>query len=80
MVRKAATTAPGIEKATMIQTGATQVRTAFSADQVVGVLVAWVAGLRVVWAIAAGMAGLAFLSTAMSSWKRVHGATQAVAV
>ncbi len=78
IVQTAATNVPDMPALTLISTGATELRTVFSAAQLPGVLIAWVAGLRLVWAIAAGMAGLSFLVTGLSSWKRVHGATPGV--
>lgn len=73
MVLTAATTVPTVNGATLLGTGATDIRTAFSADQVPGILLAYLAGLRVVWAITISLAGVSFLVTAGASWKRLHG-------
>ncbi|RYP52330.1 hypothetical protein DL769_010696 [Monosporascus sp. CRB-8-3] len=73
MVHTAATTAPSVNPATLIATGATDIRIAFSADQILGVLLAYLAGLRVVWAITCSLAGVSFVTTGFASWKRIHG-------
>ncbi|CAO2648117.1 Nn.00g090390.m01.CDS01 [Neocucurbitaria sp. VM-36] len=80
LVHTAATTAPTVNAGTLLGTGATDIHTAFSADQVPGVLLAYLAGLRVVWAITISLAGVSLLATAGASWKRLHGVTAGGAV
>ncbi|KAJ9150196.1 Efflux pump antibiotic resistance protein [Pleurostoma richardsiae] len=76
-LHKAATTAPDVSPATLIATGASDIHTAFSADQVPGVLRAYLAGLRVVWAITCSLTGVSFVTLAFASWKRIHGGSAA---
>lgn len=56
----------------VVLTGVTQIRTAFPADQVPGILMAYMAGLKVTFAIATGAIGLAFVVSIFSSWKRLN--------
>jgi MFS transporter, DHA2 family, glioxin efflux transporter len=80
MANTAATTAPSVDSVTLIGTGATEIRIAFSADQLHGVLLAYLAGLRVVWAIAISFSGISFAVTGLARWKRLHGATATGAI
>lgn len=53
-------------------TGATQLRAAFPADQLDGVLRAYMAGLKVAFAIATGAVGVSVPVSLLSKWKRIH--------
>lgn len=64
------TTAPGVDPAAVVATGATQIRAVFTADQVPGIVKAYMAGIKVALAIAIGATGVAFLVSLFSSWKR----------
>jgi hypothetical protein len=55
----------------VIATGATQIRTVFSPDQVPNVLAAYMAGLRVAFAITIAFVAVAFLSTLVAKWKKL---------
>ncbi|EON98258.1 putative efflux pump antibiotic resistance protein [Phaeoacremonium minimum UCRPA7] len=80
LIRTAATTAPTVSAAALLGTGATDIHTAFSANQIPGIVLAYLAGLRVVWAITISLAGVSLLVTAAVSWKRLHGVTAGGAV
>lgn len=56
----------------MVATGATQIRAVFTADQVPGILVAYMAGIKVALAISIGATGVAFLVSLFSSWKTLN--------
>ncbi|CAH0051604.1 unnamed protein product [Clonostachys solani] len=60
-----------VDVGTVIATGATEIRHAFPADQVPGIVIAYMEGLRVTFAIAATAVGLAFVVSFFSSWKRL---------
>ena len=64
--------APNVDPHIIIATGATQIRTAFPADQVPGILMAYMAGIKVTFAIATAAVGLAFVISIFSSWKRLN--------
>lgn len=65
-------TSPEIDPATVLATGATQIRTAFTATQVPEVVAAYMAGLRVVFAITAATFALAALVALCASWSPLH--------
>jgi ABC-type proline/glycine betaine transport system permease subunit len=69
-----ASTAPDINPATALLTGATQIRSAFTSAQVPVVVAAYMAGLKVVFAITIGTFGLACLISLCGTWKRLHTA------
>jgi hypothetical protein len=64
--------APDVDPAVVIVTGATEIRDAFSDDQVPGILVAYMAGIKLAFAIAIGGAGFSFLLSLLSKWKRLN--------
>ncbi|KAA8642751.1 hypothetical protein EYZ11_007944 [Aspergillus tanneri] len=71
MIAKLPNTAPGVDAATVVATGATELRTIFAASQVPGILVAYMAGIKVAFAIAIGGAGIAFVASLFSNWRRL---------
>ena len=72
IIGTAASTAPGIDPALLLATGATQIRTAFTSAQVPGVIAAYMAGIKVVFAITIGASGFASLFSLCGSWKKLH--------
>lgn len=56
----------------VLATGATQIRTAFQADQIPGILVAYMAGIKVSLAIAIAFVGVASVVILFSPWKRLN--------
>ncbi|EAS35631.3 MFS gliotoxin efflux transporter GliA [Coccidioides immitis RS] len=65
-------TAPGINPATVVATGATQIRTTFPANNVPGIVLAYMAGIKVALAMSIGGAGAAFITSLFSDWKRLN--------
>jgi hypothetical protein len=63
---------PDISPATVLLTGATQIRTAFTASQVPQVVAAYMAGLKVVFAITAGTFAFGTLIALCASWEKLH--------
>ena len=72
MISKLAARAPGIDPATVLATGASQIRTAFTAAQVPLVVEAYMTGLKVVFAIAIATFGMAFLFGCGAGMKKLH--------
>lgn len=72
MLHTLPTSAPGVNPAMVLATGATQIRTAFPADQIPGILVAYMAGIKVSLAIAIAFVGLATVVILFSPWKRLN--------
>ncbi|OAA63636.1 Major facilitator superfamily domain, general substrate transporter [Niveomyces insectorum RCEF 264] len=73
LIATLATTAPGVDANTVILTGSAQIRSVFPPDQVPGIVLAYMAGLRLTFAIMIGFAGFSFLLSFLQSWKRLHG-------
>ena len=63
--------APGVDPATVIATGATQIRTVFPAAQVPGILVAYIAAIKAAFALSIGASGVAFVFSLFNRWKRL---------
>ncbi|THC87276.1 hypothetical protein EYZ11_013275 [Aspergillus tanneri] len=76
MLKKLATTAPDINPMEVIATGATQIRTAFP-DDINGIVLAYMEGLKATFAISVGMVGFACLMSFFTPWMRLHGSTGA---
>jgi MFS transporter, DHA2 family, glioxin efflux transporter len=72
LIRKLPMSAPGINPVTVIATDATELRTVFNADQLPGVLIAYVAGIKAAFAVAIAVAGMSFLFSLMSKWTRLN--------
>ena len=67
--------APGIDPATVVNTGATDLRKVFSAHQVPGILVAYMRGLKIAFAIGLASTGVAFITiTLFQRWNRLNTA------
>ncbi|KAF3771094.1 MFS general substrate transporter [Cryphonectria parasitica EP155] len=66
--------APGVDPTLVIATGATELRNVFPAEQVSGILVAYMKGLKISFAIALGATALALLIGLFSRWKRLNTA------
>lgn len=69
----------GVDRLTVIGTGATAIRHVFPADQVGGILVAYMAGIKTSFAIAIAAVGVAFIISLFSSWRRLNQAAVASA-
>ncbi|KDN71340.1 putative major facilitator superfamily transporter [Colletotrichum sublineola] len=61
-----------VDPITVIDTGATQIRTMFAADQVSGIVLAYMSGIKVAFAISIGATGLACVISLFCRWKRIH--------
>jgi hypothetical protein len=73
LIKVLASTAPEINPAKVLGTGATQIRSAFTAAQVPLVVDAYMSGLKVVFAITIAGFGIATFIGFLGSWKRLHG-------
>ena len=67
--------APGVDPATVVKTGATDLRKVFSVDQVAGILVAYMRGLKMAFAVGLASTGVAFIIiTLFQRWNRLNTA------
>ncbi|CAH0052423.1 unnamed protein product [Clonostachys solani] len=64
---------PDFNAETVLSTGATQIRTAFTEAQVPIVIDSYMVGLKAVFAITAGGFGISTLLGFLGSWKKLHG-------
>ncbi|KOS18116.1 putative HC-toxin efflux carrier [Escovopsis weberi] len=71
LLAKLPSTAPGVDPALVIATGAVELRNVFSPEELPGILVAYMHGLKAVFAVGIGMAGAACLCTAFIPWSRL---------
>lgn len=74
------TSAPGVDPVKVIMTGATDIRNVFPAEQLPGVLIAYMQGIKAAFAIGIGMVGASFLVSFFNSWKRLHARKEKVEV
>lgn len=72
LLNKLPTVAPGVEPITVINTGATDIRTVFPADAVPGIIEAYLYALRAVFAVVIAYAGVAVMFAAGSKWQRLN--------
>jgi hypothetical protein len=72
MLSTLAITVPDVNPATVLATGATQIRAAFTSAQVPGVVAAYMSGLKVVFAIAVGTFASACLIGLCGTWESLH--------
>ncbi|KAJ8127255.1 hypothetical protein O1611_g6382 [Lasiodiplodia mahajangana] len=74
-LNKLHTSAPGVDGARLIATGASELRAKFTSSELPGVIVAYIHGLKAVFAVSIGFIGIAFLTTLVIPWARLpsHG-------
>lgn len=60
-----------MDPARLISTGASALRTAFAPEELPGVLVAYMHGLKAAFALSIAFCGIAFLSTLVIPWGRL---------
>lgn len=65
------TTAPGVDPKLVVQTGATQLRHVFSQEQIPGIIVAYMDGLKVTFALAVAFAGVGVPIALFAKWRNV---------
>ncbi|KAF6826798.1 major facilitator superfamily transporter [Colletotrichum plurivorum] len=72
VLKKVAENVPGVDPNLVVLTGATQIRTAFSPEDVPGVIQAYMDGLKVAFALAIAGAGVSFLISLGSRWGKLN--------
>lgn len=66
--------APGVDPARVIATGATELRKAFTPEELPGILVAYMHGLKISFAVALASTAMALVVVLFSKWKRLNTA------
>ena len=74
MISRLAETAPTINPAIVIGTGATQIRRVFSMEEVPSIIIAYMAGIKVTLAITVGLTAAACLVSFLVPLKRLNAA------
>ncbi|KAL9119238.1 MAG: hypothetical protein Q9187_004212 [Circinaria calcarea] len=72
LVNKLPSTAPSVNPALVVATGATELHNVFSAGELDGILVAYMAGIKVTFAITIGAVGISVPLSLLSKWKRTN--------
>jgi hypothetical protein len=73
MLERVPIDAPGVNPALVIATGATDLKNVFTAEQLPGILAAYMEGLRVAFAIAIACACVTFLLAFTPKWESIKG-------
>ncbi|KAK3381230.1 putative efflux pump antibiotic resistance protein [Podospora didyma] len=71
LIGSLAVNVPGLNPMIVVGTGASELRRVFPPELLPGIVVAYMDGLRASFAVAIGLASVAFLSTALVPWKRL---------
>lgn len=69
-------TAPSVDPAAVVLAGVGQIRESFSVDDVPGIVLAYMSGLKVAYALAIACAGISVLISAASKWTNLKGKVQ----
>ncbi|OKL62584.1 hypothetical protein UA08_02968 [Talaromyces atroroseus] len=72
LLRRLPSTAPTVNPNLVVAAGATELRNVFSADELSGILVAYMAGIKVTFAITIGAAGISFPISLLSKWDKIN--------
>lgn len=72
--------APGVDPALVIATGATEIRNAFSPEQVPGIVLAYMDGLKLAFILAVALAGATLPIALFAKWRSVRPPSEGVAV
>lgn len=72
LVASLASTAPNIDPALVLATGATELRATFSDSEIDGILKSYMDGLRASYALAIALAGCALVLTLLTPWRRIN--------
>lgn len=75
LITTIASSAPNVNPAMVVGTGATEIRTVFPPEDVPGILIAYMAGIKVALGISIGGAGIALLIGIFGKWKRLNTET-----
>ncbi|KAI4939710.1 uncharacterized protein J4E92_000996 [Alternaria infectoria] len=72
MINTLASTAPNVNPLAVVGSGATQLRDNFAAEDIAGIVVAYMAGIKVALAIATALAGAAAVAAALVPFKKLN--------
>ncbi|KAJ5383239.1 hypothetical protein N7517_001150 [Penicillium concentricum] len=75
IIIKLAATAPSINSALVVSTGASELRDVFTSEQVTAILPAYMTGLKLAYAISIAAAGIAFCLSPFNNFKKIDAHT-----
>jgi MFS transporter, DHA2 family, glioxin efflux transporter len=64
--------APLVNSAKVLATGATDIRTSFAGEEIAGIVLSYLDGLHVVFALSITLSGLSLIVALFAPWKRVN--------
>ncbi|KAH8816687.1 major facilitator superfamily domain-containing protein [Xylogone sp. PMI_703] len=73
LIKTLANTAPSVNPVLLIATGATQIRSAFSPEQVPHIVAAYMSAVKIPFAVSIATAGMALVFSFCLSWKKLYG-------
>lgn len=76
LLQRLPTDAPSVDPHGVVAVGVTQIRSTYSADVVPGIVNAYMAGLKVAYAIAIASAGISVFVALFSKWRNLKGKVQ----
>lgn len=76
LVAKLPFRAPGIDPSSVVSAGVTQIRSLFDAASVPGIILAYMDGLKITYAIAIAAAGISVILGSLSKWENLKGKMQ----
>lgn len=65
-------TAPGVDPLAVYATGSTELRQVFPADEIPGIILAYLQAIKAAFAVSIGMVGTAFVLSLILPWKKIH--------
>ena len=80
LITRLPVTAPTVDPALVIATGATQLRHVFSEEQIAGILVAYMDGLKLTFALVIALAGVTVPIAMAARWKNIKPSATTAAV
>ncbi|KAI4171620.1 MAG: hypothetical protein LQ343_004098 [Gyalolechia ehrenbergii] len=63
--------APEVSPATVVATGASSLREAFSADQLPGIIASYLSGVRLTFILATGLTGFSLVAALFAPWRKI---------
>lgn len=73
LVQKLPELAPGVDPALVVATGATELRKVFTAEQLVGILQAYMSGLKLTFLLSIVLGGVAVIISVFPKWSSLKG-------
>ncbi|KAK3207478.1 hypothetical protein GRF29_103g1161474 [Pseudopithomyces chartarum] len=80
LLQNLARTAPSVNPALVVATGATDLHKVFSGDELSGILVAYMAGIKVAFAVTIGAVGISIPISLLSKWGKINTADSSEAI